>query len=199
MYSTLTDLQQQYLSGAFESEEEYNNAVTAAKEYYYQKLEQYSSLHAVALTTDSRVIEDAWSSQFSTMVYSTSQWKDKVDEYVDGAAQAFVDWKVEMEGIEEELGLDDIEGAVDDIKEASNELLNELTKKDGVLDKVKEELIAVSDVTTAWANQRLTIQDLIGDYEDLTASIDNTIKKMLEVPDNPPPEDPAPPSDPIPP
>jgi hypothetical protein len=39
MYSTLTDLQSQYLSGAFESEEEYNNAVTAAKEYYYEKLE----------------------------------------------------------------------------------------------------------------------------------------------------------------
>ena len=83
MYSTLTDLQQQYLSGAFESEEEYNEAVAAAKEYYYEKLEQYSSLHAVALTTDSRVIEDAWSTQFSTMVYSTEDWKDKVEDYVE--------------------------------------------------------------------------------------------------------------------
>jgi hypothetical protein len=49
MYDTLTSLQQQYLDGAFESEEEYHNAVAEAKEYYYAKLEQYSDLHAVAL------------------------------------------------------------------------------------------------------------------------------------------------------
>jgi vacuolar-type H+-ATPase subunit E/Vma4 len=82
MYSTLRDLQQQYLSGAFESEEEYNTAVAEAKQYFYEKLEQYSSLHSIALETDSRVIEDAWSSQFSTMVYSTEDWKRNVEDYV---------------------------------------------------------------------------------------------------------------------
>jgi hypothetical protein len=38
MYDTITNLQNQYLSGAFGSEEEYNKAVMAAKEYYYAKL-----------------------------------------------------------------------------------------------------------------------------------------------------------------
>jgi hypothetical protein len=38
MYDTLTELQTQYLEGGFESEEEYNAAVLAAKEYYYEKL-----------------------------------------------------------------------------------------------------------------------------------------------------------------
>jgi hypothetical protein len=54
----------------------------AAKAYYYEKLEQYSSLHAVAISTDARVIEDAWSSEFSTMVYSTEDWKRNVEDYV---------------------------------------------------------------------------------------------------------------------
>ena len=183
MYSTLTDLQSQYLSGAFESEEEYNNAVAAAKEYYYEKLEQYSSLHAVALTTDSRVIEDAWSTQFSTMVYSTESWKNSVDTYVDEAAQAFIDWKAEMTNIETELGLDDIETAVDDVKTASQELATELTKDGGVIDSLKDELTEVGKVTGAYANQRTTIQGLITDYEDLATSIDATIQKMLEIPE----------------
>ena len=183
MYSTLTDLQSQYLSGAFESEEEYNNAVTAAKEYYYEKLEQYSSLHAVALTTDSRVIEDAWSTQFSTMVYSTESWKNSVNDYVDEAAQAFIDWKAEMTNIETELGLDDIETAVDDVKTASQELAEELTKDGGVIDSLKDELTEVGKVTEEYANQRTTIQGLITDYEDLATSIDATIQKMLEIPE----------------
>ena len=183
MYSTLTDLQSQYLSGAFESEEEYNNAVTAAKEYYYEKLEQYSSLHAVALTTDSRVIEDAWSTQFSTMVYSTESWKNSVNTYVDEAAQAFIDWKADMANIETELGLDDIETAVDDVKTASQELAEELTKDGGVIDSLKDELTEVGKVTEEYANQRTTIQGLITDYEDLATSIDETIQKMLEIPE----------------
>jgi hypothetical protein len=36
MYDTLTSLNEQYMNGQFESEEEYNAAVSAAKEYYYQ-------------------------------------------------------------------------------------------------------------------------------------------------------------------
>ena len=217
MYSTLTDLQQQYLDGAFESEQEYHDAVTAAKEYYYEKLEQYSSLHAVALTTDSRVIEDAWSSQFSTMVYSTETWKSNVESYVGDVSLAFSTWKSEMSTLEEELGLDDIESAVGDVTGASKDLLAALTDEGGLLDALEEELGDVSDITDAWALQRETVGDLIGDYEELTETIDATIKKMLEVPDEDddgdddddddgddddkkdPPKGPDPPKDPDPP
>ena len=45
MHQTLSDLHQQYLDGEFESEEAYNNAVTAAKEYYYELLEQYQDIY----------------------------------------------------------------------------------------------------------------------------------------------------------
>jgi hypothetical protein len=39
MYDTLTDIQQQYLDGAFETEEEYHKAMDEAKAYYYEKLQ----------------------------------------------------------------------------------------------------------------------------------------------------------------
>lgn len=58
MYDTLADLAQQYRDGEFASEEEYQNAVKEATEYYYEKLDQYSYLHYQALQTDSAVATD---------------------------------------------------------------------------------------------------------------------------------------------
>jgi hypothetical protein len=46
----------------------------AAKEYYYEKLEEYSNLHSIAITTDTRVIGDAWSSEFNGMISNTETW-----------------------------------------------------------------------------------------------------------------------------
>jgi hypothetical protein len=37
----------------------------------------------VALTTDSRVVADAWSTDFADMVYSTKDWQMAVNDYVD--------------------------------------------------------------------------------------------------------------------
>jgi hypothetical protein len=55
MYDTLTDLQQQYLNGAFASEEEYHRAVEEAKQYYFEKLGIYSELYTIAMDSDARV------------------------------------------------------------------------------------------------------------------------------------------------
>jgi hypothetical protein len=62
-----------------------------------------------------------------------------------------------MANIETELGLDDIETAVDDVKTASQELAEELTKDGGVIDSLKDELTEVGKVTEEYANQRTTI------------------------------------------
>jgi len=45
MYDTLTQLQEKWLNGEFESEQEYQNAVLEAKQYYYDLLGQYSELY----------------------------------------------------------------------------------------------------------------------------------------------------------
>lgn len=189
MYDTLTDLQQQYLEGAFQTEQEYQDAVTAAKEYYYEKLQQYSSLHVIALQTDSRVIEEAWSNEFHNMIYSTETWKSEVEDYVADVSSAFVDWKSELDGLEIEVGLDNIETAVSEITEASEDLTEELTKDGGVIDSLGEELDAVSEITEAWAEQRDTILDLISDYGDLASAVKQVLLEMGKVDDeeqNPP-------------
>ena len=58
MYDTLTSLAQQYRAGEFASEAEYQAAVDEAKQYYYEKLDQYSYLHSQAIQADSRVATD---------------------------------------------------------------------------------------------------------------------------------------------
>ena len=173
MYDTLTDLQQQYLSGAFESEEEYHNAVTAAKEYYYAKLEEYSDLHSIAIAADTRVIEDAWSSEFNTMINSTEIWKKKVNEYVDETTQAFRDWDEDMDTIAGEMGLGGdlggLEKAVSDVTKESEELSIEL---DNVIGKIETEIEAVDDATATYATHRAEILATISAYEGLIAVID---------------------------
>lgn len=173
MYDTLTDLQQQYLSGAFESEEEYHNAVTAAKEYYYAKLEEYSDLHSIAIAADTRVIEDAWSSEFNTMIGSTETWKNEVDRYVDDVTQAFEDWDKDMDRIAGQMGLGgDLEGlekAVSDVTKESEELSIEL---DNVVGKIETEIEAVDAATATYATHRTEILATIAAYEGLIAVID---------------------------
>jgi hypothetical protein len=58
--------------------------MTQAQEYYYQKLQDYSSLYQIAVTTDSRIVKEAWSSDFGEMTYNTEQWKSDVSNYVSG-------------------------------------------------------------------------------------------------------------------
>ena len=175
MYDTLTDLQQQYLDGAFESESEYQKAVEEAKEYYYAKLEEYSSLHAVALSTDARVVEDAWSSEFNTMVDSTQDWKVAVEGYVGDVTEAFRQWDSEMDSIAGMTGLgkdlSNLSTGVEAITTESDNLLKTLTDEGGLIDAIGEELNAVDATTASYAAKRQGILDLITTYEDLAAAI----------------------------
>jgi hypothetical protein len=75
MYDYFTELHERYLSGEFESEQEYQNAVMEAKQYYYERLEQYSDLYTIAVSADARALEDAWSNEFNSMVYNTKNWQ----------------------------------------------------------------------------------------------------------------------------
>lgn len=184
MYDTLTDLQSQYLEGAFESEEEYHAAVEAAKSYYYEKLEQYSSLYGVAVQADSRVAQDAWSTEFASMTTDTESWKLAVETYIQEVSGAFAEWEEAVENLTVLTNLTDISGAVSGITSESEELLKLLTGEGGIIDTIKSEFDEVSKVTSAWANQRDTLKDVITHYEDLAASIQNVLDLQAQEQNN---------------
>ena len=190
MYSTLTDLQQQYLEGAFESEEEYHAAVEAAKKYYYDKLQQYSSLHTVAITLDSRVINDAWSAGFNDMLTKTEEWMEAVDIYLDDVGVAFMEWSEYMDQIAADTGtnLDSLEKNVKDITDESKALKDILIGEDGkggVVGAIKTEIEAVKNITESYATLRAELAKIKAAYEEVATAINATIRAQSQVSSNP--------------
>jgi hypothetical protein len=84
MYDTFNKIQADRLAGSYATEEEYNNAIAAAKDYYYKKLSEYSSQYSIALGIDSNIASEAWSKDFNDMIDTTGSWKEKVDTYLSG-------------------------------------------------------------------------------------------------------------------
>ena len=176
MYDTFTELQEQYLSGEFETEAEYQDAMLKAKEYYYEKLKNYSSLHQVALTTDARVVADAWSTEYSDMIFNTEDWMRHVTDYVHNVNDAFTEWNNNVDMIANEtLGpdLDSLESNVKDITNANDELTKSITGDGGVIDAIEEELDQVSNLTGKYATLRQQIQGLIADHEQMMVRMGN--------------------------
>lgn len=190
MYSTLTDLQQQYLEGAFESEEEYHAAVEAAKQYYYEKLQQYSSLHTVAITTDTRVINDAWSTGFSDMLTRTEEWMEAIDVYLADVDIAFTEWSEHMSQIAVDTGtdLDSLVDSVGSIVDESESLRETLIGEDGeggVVGAIQTEIEAVKDITEEYATLRAELGRIKTAYEEVVAAIAATIRAQSQVSSNP--------------
>jgi hypothetical protein len=169
MYDTLTELQTQYLEGAFDTEEEYQDAVTSAKEYYYDKLKQYSSLYSVAISADSRVIADAWSSDFSDMMNKTDEWKGHIDEYTVAAAASLSEWATVVSTVLESSGLDKVDEAVGAITSESEKLKTTLIGEDGtggVVSAIAKEVAEANKLSEAYVGVQNSIDGVIETYED---------------------------------
>ena len=177
MYDYFTELHQQYLNGEFESEQEYQNAVAEAKAYYYELLEQYSDLYTIAISTDARALEDAWSSEFNSMVYNTKNWQTQVDIYIQRSQQSFSKYAKEIDTLAGELGVsgsyNEVANSVGNVVDQNEALLATLLSPGGVFDTMEMEIALVNDVCAAYAVERATVLELIKTYEALALSIMN--------------------------
>ena len=190
MYDSLTELQNQYLFGAFESESAYNLAVEEAKRYYYAKLEQYSSLYATATTTDSRVVAEAWFNDFSEMMTTSETWKLAVEKHVANVSSAFGEWQTQVETIASDAGiggdLESLKLKVNEIADETNNLTNELTKQGGTIDSLQNSLDTVKKNTDAYAALREQLQIVAERYRQVAkdasaaAAAQNLIKNSAE-------------------
>jgi hypothetical protein len=142
MHDKITELTQAWADGEITSWEEYEKRKNELTQYYGEKLKQYSELYQVALTTDSRVVADAWSTDFADMTTKTEEWMYSVDEYVKGVQSAFEKYDTEMKEVEESVGLDlnSLRDKTKEIKAANDELTKSLTKEDGVIKALQAEI-----------------------------------------------------------
>ena len=169
MYDSVTELNQQYLDGAFGSYEEFQEQVEATTQYYYDKLKQYQSLYGVAIEVDSRVSADAWGANFETMTNNTEDWYKAVKDYTTEATSALSGYTEEMQELSKEVGLStkEIAEKTQETAENNKELLNVLTGENGLIKAFDDEATAVANITDAFLTQANAIEDLIVKYDDL--------------------------------
>jgi hypothetical protein len=77
----IMELTQMWMNGEIASWEEYERKKVELYEYYSEKLQQYSELQSVALATDTRVIQDAWTTTFYNSQTSVGNWKEAINGY----------------------------------------------------------------------------------------------------------------------
>ena len=205
-YDTMTELQTRYLNGEFENEAEYQEAMETARKYYYEKLQQYSSLYSIALTTDARVVEDAWSTEFQNMTLNTNQWMKDVNGYVSEVGKVFQEWGTIQKTVADKTigpSLDALKTKTEDIVTASTNLVGIITGENGVLAGLEQEYNDVTNLTGAYASLRQEMLDAIGAHEQLIEEIDQNIKnadnketKTEDPPKEDPPKEDPPKEDP---
>ena len=184
MYEELTALHEAWMNGEFESKEQYEEEVAKLEAHWKQKRIDYSNLYQVALTTDSAIVADAWSTDFVDMTISAEEWSQKVDEYVGNVVNAFSAWDNQMSIIvNDTLGqdLNTLKEKVGNITTASTELRDFITQPEtGLLATFKKEFDSVTDSTTAYANLRSEIKKNINEYEKLGRVIGEALAAQKE-------------------
>lgn len=194
----ITELTEMWMNGEIESEEEYQRRKAEIQEYYYEKLKQYSGLYQVALTTDSNVIKDAWSTDFNDMIYQTENWKDAVDDYFAGAAESMQEWTEVCNTALQESGLDDVNKVIGEIDDKSQKLTTTLIGEDGesgVVGAMMAEVEAAGLLSEQYISIQNEIDNVITKYEELLEELNkkytdpNTPVVEPKLPDEPPADD----------
>lgn len=176
MYDEFTTIQQNYLNGMYESEEEYQNALLDAYDYYYEQLKNYEELYGIAIRADSRVTADAWSTDFQDMIYSTEIWADECDVYITQVTELFEEWGETSEDLNQIL--DDTTGTIDEIVRASDELAASIN--DHVVPGLQQELDLLNEILRAYGLIRDKIHEDINHYEDTADEIYDDIVEEAE-------------------
>ena len=179
---TMKELNERYQNGEFASMEAYQNAVLEAKEYYYNRLKDYSNLYSVATTEDIRIIEDAWSSEFSTMVEQTDWWATNVTDYIGKVQDAFMSWETNLKLLYTENGaLSQIEKSISNTMAMAQTFKDLLVGPEGTIQNVNNLTSEAFELAQKYSKLR---DELVGDnglIEAYKKQIEDIIKLIEEV------------------
>jgi hypothetical protein len=89
MNDAVRELTEQWQNGEITSKEEYQAKMLELEKYYGEKLKEFSHLHSIAVQTDSRVANEAWTRDFAHMTTQTEYWMTQVSGYAQKVGEAF--------------------------------------------------------------------------------------------------------------
>lgn len=164
MYDTLGELQEQFLNGEFESEKQYNEAVMAAKQFYFAQLKAFQDDYTLSFTTHDQVRTDSWGTSYETMIDSTQEWEEAVNQNIENVSDQFSLW--------EELSTEasqNIKDGLDEVTESSEALADQI--EDEILPAIEDEIDLVGDLTAEYAELRDELVGAANDYLQLADAI----------------------------
>ena len=180
----LIALEEARVEGQFATDAEYYAARDKLIKEYDDLFAGYSEAYTVALGEDLVIQEEAWIQAYSNMIDQSLDWKDKTTQYTEECENAYESWRetVQTESAIVDSVLNDLESEVKDVTSASTLLRNEVVGN--VIPAINNELVAVRNVTSAYAAQRAQIQELIAYYEQLAQAILNAIRAQASASQN---------------
>lgn len=180
----LIALEEARVEGQFATDAEYYAARDKLIKEYDDLFAGYSEAYTVALGEDLVIQEEAWIQAYSNMIDQSLDWKDKTTQYTEECENAYESWRetVQTESAIVDSVLNDLESEVKDVTSASTLLRNEVVGN--VIPAINSELVAVRNVTSAYAAQRAQIQELIAYYEQLAQAILNAIRAQASASQN---------------
>lgn len=171
----LIALEEERAAGRFKTDEEYYAAKNDLITHYNNLFTAYSNQYTTALGVDNRIQEDAWINAYQNMIVKTENWKDYTKEYTQECEDAYDEWRenaVDNNELIQDV-LDDTEDEVKEVTKASDNLKKKVV--DEVIPAVESELIAVRNITSAYAKQRAEIKRTVSQYEKLITTIREAI------------------------
>ncbi len=180
----LIALEEARVEGQFATDAEYYAARDKLIKEYDDLFAGYSEAYTIALGEDLVIQEEAWIQAYSNMIDQSLDWKDKTTQYTEECENAYESWRetVQTESAIVDSVLNDLESEVKDVTSASTLLRNEVVGN--VIPAINNELVAVRNVTSAYAAQRAQIQELIAYYEQLAQAILNAIRAQASASQN---------------
>lgn len=180
----LVALEEARVAGQFATEAEYEAARDQLIAEYTDLFIAYSEQYTTALGVDTAIQEEAWVNAYDNMINKSLDWKDKTTEYTKKCEDAYESWRhvIEDESDVIDSVLNDLESEVEDVTDESTKLKDEVVKN--IIPALKNQLVSVRNVTSAYAAQRSTIQQLISYYEQLTQSILKAIQAQAGLSDS---------------
>ena len=181
LYDDLQKLEEERAAGRFKTDEEYYAARDKLIQDYDKLFLAYSDQYAIAIEHDAARQDSAWHQAYGNMVENADSWRTNTIQFTQDCEDAYTQWEQTVSTESEIIDgiLNDLEQEVKDVTEESDALKDEV--KDKVIPAIKDQLTSVRDVTSAYANQRTEIQNLINYYEQLTQSILETIRAQAQL------------------
>lgn len=176
MYDEFNTIQQNNLNGMYESEQEFQNAMTEAYEYYFAKLKEYEELYGIAIRTDSNVTAEAWSTDFQDMIYNTEVWADECEIYITQVTDLFEEWGETSEDLNQII--EDTTGTIDEIVRASDELAASIN--DNVVPGLQQELDLLNEILKAYGLIRDEILEEQKYREEQAARAEQDLREEAE-------------------